>query len=322
MGFFDKLFGKKEKEDLNKGLEKTKQNFFSKIGRAIAGKTKIDEEVLDELEDILVQSDVGVKTTVKIIERIEARIARDKYMTTNELNEVLRDEIVQLLGENTTKDTLFFDIPKDAKRPYIILIVGVNGAGKTTTIGKLAHRLKGEGHKIVLGAADTFRAAAVDQLKIWSERVGCDFFSKGMNADPAAVAYETVKYAIDNKCDVAIIDTAGRLHNNKQLMAELAKIRTSITKQLPEAPHEVMLILDGSVGQNAFHQAEEFTKATNVTCLAITKLDGTAKGGVVIGISDQFKIPIKYIGVGEKIEHLQAFDKREFVDSFFLEDKK
>ena len=319
MGFFDKLFGKKEKEDLNKGLEKTLESFFGKIGRAIAGKTKVDEEVLDELEDILVQSDVGVKTTVKIIDRIEKRVAKEKYMSTSELNEILRDEIVQLLSENTTQETIFFDIDKAVKKPYIILIVGVNGAGKTTTIGKLAHRLKSNGNKVVLGAADTFRAAAVDQLKIWADRVGCDFYSKGMNADPAAVSYETVKYALQNNCDVAIIDTAGRLHNNKQLMAELAKIRNSITKQIPDAPHEVMLILDGSVGQNAFYQAEEFTKATNVTCLAITKLDGTAKGGVVIGISDQFKIPIKYIGVGEGIEHLQAFDKREFVDSFFKE---
>lgn len=317
MGFFDKIFGKKEKEDLDKGLEKTKQSFFDKIGRAIAGKTKIDEDILDELENILIQSDVGVKTTVKIIERIEERVAKDKYMTTKELNEILRDEIVQLLSENTSSETIFFDIPKDAKKPYIILIVGVNGAGKTTTIGKLAYRLKANGHKVVLGAADTFRAAAVDQLKIWADRVGCDFYSKGMNSDPAAVAYETVKHAIQNNCDVAIIDTAGRLHNNKQLMAELTKIRISITKQLPDAPHEVMLILDGSVGQNAFIQAEEFTKATQVSCLAITKLDGTAKGGVIIGISDQFNIPIKYIGVGEKIEQLQAFNKREFVDSFF-----
>ena len=317
MGFFNKIFGKKEKEDLNKGLEKTKQNFFTKMSRAIAGKTKVDEEVLDELENILIQSDVGAATTIKIIDRIEARVAKDKYMSTNELNEILRDEIVQLLAENTTEETTFFDIPEGAKKPYIILIVGVNGAGKTTTIGKLAHRLKENGHKVVLGAADTFRAAAVDQLKIWSERVGCDFYSKGMNTDPAAVAYETVRYAMQNDCDVAIIDTAGRLHNNKQLMAELTKIRNAVGKQIEGTPNEVMLILDGSVGQNAFHQAQEFTKATNVTCLAITKRDGTAKGGVVIGISDQFKIPIKYIGVGEGIEHLQAFDKREFVDSFF-----
>ncbi len=317
MGFFGKLFGKKEKEDLDKGLEKTKQNFFSKMSRAIAGKSKVDEEVLDELENILIQSDVGAATTIKIIERIEERVARDKYMSTNELNEILRNEIVRLLDENTDEETVFFDIPEGTKAPYIILIVGVNGAGKTTTIGKLAHRLKASGKKVVLGAADTFRAAAVDQLKIWSERVGCDFYSKGMNTDPAAVAYETVRFAIQNNCDVAIIDTAGRLHNNKQLMAELTKIRNAVNKQIADAPHEVMLILDGSVGQNAFHQAQEFTKATNVSCLAITKLDGTAKGGVVIGISDQFKIPIKYIGVGEGIEHLQAFNKREFVDSFF-----
>ena len=279
MGFFNKIFGKKEKEDLNKGLEKTKQNFFTKMSRAIAGKTKVDEEVLDELENILIQSDVGAATTIKIIDRIEARVAKDKYMSTNELNEILRDEIVQLLAENTTEETTFFDIPEGAKKPYIILIVGVNGAGKTTTIGKLAHRLKENGHKVVLGAADTFRAAAVDQLKIWSERVGCDFYSKGMNTDPAAVAYETVRYAMQNDCDVAIIDTAGRLHNNKQLMAELTKIRNAVGKQIEGTPNEVMLILDGSVGQNAFHQAQEFTKATNVTCLAITKLDGTAKGG-------------------------------------------
>lgn len=320
MGFFDKIFGKKEKEDLNRGLEKTKQSFLSKISRALVGKSKIDDEVLDELEDILIQSDVGVKTTVKIIERIEARASKDKFLNTNELNEMLRDEIVQLLAENTTEETLFFDIPKDVKKPYIILIVGVNGAGKTTTIGKLAHRLKENGNRVVLGAADTFRAAAVDQLKIWSERVGCHFYSKGMNTDPAAVAYETVQYAIQNQCDVAIIDTAGRLHNNKQLMAELSKIRNSVTKQISDAPHEVMLILDGSVGQNAFIQAEEFTKATQVSCLAITKLDGTAKGGVVIGISDQFKMPIKYIGVGEGMKQLQAFNKREFVDSFFTLD--
>lgn len=317
MGFFNKLFGKKEKEDLDKGLEKTKTNFFNKMSRAIAGKTKVDDEVLDELESVLIQSDVGLKTTIKIIERIEERVARDKYMSTSELNEILRDEIVQLLGENTTEETNFFSIPQEVKRPYIILIVGVNGAGKTTTIGKLAKRFVDQGHKVVLGAADTFRAAAVDQLGIWAERVGCDFYSKGMNPAPAAVAYETTQYAIQNNCDIAIIDTAGRLHNNKQLMAELSKIKRSLSKQIEDAPHEVMLVLDGSVGQNAFIQAEEFTKATDVSSLAITKLDGTAKGGVVIGISDQFKIPIKYIGVGEGIEHLQAFNKRSFVDSFF-----
>lgn len=316
MGFFSKLFGKKEKEDLNQGLEKTKQSFFGKIARAIAGKTKVDDEVLDELENILITSDVGVDTTIKIINRIEERVARDKYVTTAELNTILRDEIVQMLAENNSDERLVYDIPAEV-RPYVMLVVGVNGSGKTTTIGKLANQFKQRGHKVLLGAADTFRAAAVDQLKIWSERVGCDFYSKGMNADPAAVAYETVQYGRNNGNDIIIIDTAGRLQNNLALMRELSKIRRSVEKQIPEAPHEVMLVLDASIGQNAFIQAQEFTKATNVTCLALTKLDGTAKGGVVIGISDQFKIPIKYIGVGEKIDQLQAFNKQEFVDSFF-----
>lgn len=316
MGFFSKLFGKKEKEDLNEGLQKTKQSFFGKIARAIAGKSKVDDEVLDELENILITSDVGVDTTLKIIKRIEERVARDKYVGTKELNSILRDEIVQMLAENSADQKLVFDIPQGIK-PYIILVVGVNGSGKTTTIGKLANQFKQRGHKVLLGAADTFRAAAVDQLKIWSERVGCGFFSKGMNADPAAVAYEATQEAIAGGYDIAIIDTAGRLQNNQALMRELSKIRRSVEKQIAEAPHEVMLVLDASIGQNAFMQATEFTKATQVSCLALTKLDGTAKGGVVIGISDQFKIPIKYIGVGEKMEHLQPFDKQEFVDSFF-----
>lgn len=317
MGFFKKLFGKKEKEDLNQGLEKTKQSFFGKISRAVAGKAKVDDEVLDELEEILVASDVGVDTMAKIIQRIEERVARDKYVSTKELNSILRDEIVQMLAENNSDEEVSYTIP-DTHKPHVILVVGVNGAGKTTTIGKLSNKFVQNGHKVVVGAADTFRAAAVDQLKVWSERVGCDFYSKGMNTDPAAVAYETVQYAINNGHDICIIDTAGRLQNNKGLMRELEKIHRSVNKQIPDAPHEVMLVLDASIGQNAFMQAEKFLEATKVTCMALTKLDGTAKGGVVIGISDQFKIPIKYIGVGEQIDQLQIFDKREFVDSFFL----
>ncbi len=322
MSFFKKLFGfgKEEKKDLEQGLEKTKDSFFGKITRAIAGKTKIDEEVLDELEDILISSDVGADTTIKIINRIEERVARDKYVTTNELNEILRDEIVQMLAENNSDDNIKYELPAGV-RPYILLVVGVNGVGKTTTIGKLAKKYQEQGHKVLLGAADTFRAAAVDQLKIWSERVGCDFFSKGMNADPAAVAYEAVQHGLANGHDLIIIDTAGRLHNKINLMNELSKIKRSISKQIEIAPHEVMLVLDASTGQNAFEQAKQFTAVTDVSCLALTKLDGTAKGGVVIGISDQFKIPIKYIGVGEKIEHLQVFNKREFVDSFFTQKK-
>lgn len=322
MSFFKKLFGfgKEEKKDLEQGLEKTKDSFFGKIARAVAGKTKIDEEVLDELEDILISSDVGADTTIKIINRIEERVARDKYVTTNELNEILRDEIVQMLAENNSEDTIKYELPAGI-RPYVLLVVGVNGVGKTTTIGKLAKKYQEQGHKVLLGAADTFRAAAVDQLKIWSERVGCDFFSKGMNADPAAVAYEAVQHGLANGHDLIIIDTAGRLHNKINLMNELGKIKRSVSKQIENAPHEVMLVLDASTGQNAFEQAKQFTAVTDVSCLALTKLDGTAKGGVVIGISDQFKIPIKYIGVGEKIEHLQVFNKREFVDSFFTQKK-
>ncbi len=319
MSFFKKLFSREQKEDLDKGLEKSKQNFFSKISRAVAGKDKIDDEVLDNLEEILITSDVGLDTTVKIIARIEARIARDKYVTTKELNEVLRDEIVQLLAENNTEDVVNYTLPKNAGKPYVILVVGVNGVGKTTSIGKIAHQFQKQGKSVVLGAGDTFRAAAVDQLKIWSERVGCHFYSKGMNTDPAAVAYETVNYAIENNIDLAIIDTAGRLHNKVGLMRELEKIKNSINKRLPDTPNEVILVLDASTGQNAIEQAKHFTAVTNVTGLVLTKLDGTAKGGVAIGISDQFKIPIKYIGVGEGIEQLQVFNKREFVDSFFGE---
>ena len=316
MSFFSKFFSKEKKQDLDQGLEKTKSSIFGKLARAVAGKTKVDDEVLDELEGILISSDVGLGTTVKIIERIEARVARDKFMSTSELDAILRDEIVQLLAENNTQDIEDYTLPSN-DFPCIILVVGVNGVGKTTTIGKLAHQYKSQGKKVVLGAGDTFRAAAVDQLKIWSERVGCDFYSKGMNTDPAAVAYETVQYAIQNKMDVAIIDTAGRLHTKVNLMKELSKIKRSVSKKMETAPHEVLLVLDATTGQNAIEQAKHFTNATDVTALALTKLDGTAKGGVAIGISDQFKIPIKYIGVGEGIEQLQIFNKKAFVDSLF-----
>lgn len=315
MSFFSKFFNNEKKEDLDKGLEKTKTSFLGKISKAIAGKSTVDVEVLDELENILVSSDVGIDTTVKIIERIEERVARDKYFAS-ELQNILRDEIVQLLAENNTVDLEDYSLPTE-EFPAIILVVGVNGVGKTTTIGKIAHQYKKQGKKVVLGAGDTFRAAAVDQLKIWSERVGCDFYSKGMNTDPAAVAYETVEYAINNKCDVAIIDTAGRLHTKINLMKELSKIKRSISKKMDTAPHEVLLVLDATTGQNAIEQAKKFTEATEVSALALTKLDGTAKGGVAIGISDQFKIPIKYIGVGEGMEQLQIFNKRAFVDSIF-----
>ena len=316
MGFFDKFFNKEKKEDLDKGLEKTKECFFGKITRAVAGKSAVDEEVLDELEYALISADVGIDTTVKIIKRIELRVAKDKYVNTNELTAILRDEIVQMLSENKTEDIEDYDFPKGQK-PYVIMVVGVNGVGKTTTIGKLAHQFKQKGFKVVLGAADTFRAAAVDQLGVWADRVGCDFYSKGMNVDPAAVAYETTKYAVDNNCDIAIIDTAGRLHNKTSLMQELGKIHRSVEKNLPGAPHEVLLVLDASTGQNAIEQAKQFTEVAPVTALALTKLDGTAKGGVVLGISDMFKIPIKYVGVGESIDKLQIFNKRAFVDSLF-----
>jgi fused signal recognition particle receptor len=317
MSFFKKIFGKKEQEEaLDKGLEKTKTSFFGKISKAIAGKSTVDEEVLDELEQALISADVGLETTVKIIDRLEARVAKDKYLDIKELNEIMRTEISDLLSENNTQDYEDFIIPI-SERPYVMLVVGVNGVGKTTTIGKLAFQFKQKGMKVVIGAGDTFRAAAVDQLQIWSERVGCDFYSKGMEADPAAVAYETVQYAQNNGCDVAIIDTAGRLHTKIHLMNELSKIKRSISKKMESAPHDVMLVLDATTGQNAIEQAKQFTAATEVSCLALTKLDGTAKGGVALGISDQFKIPIKYIGVGEGIEMLQVFNKKVFVESLF-----
>jgi len=316
MGFFDKFFSKDKKQDLDKGLEKTKEGFFDKITRAVAGKSTVDEEVLDEVENVLISSDVGLDTAVKIIQRIEARVARDKYVNTAELNEILRDEIVQMLLENNTADAEDFDVPA-GKKPYVLLVIGVNGVGKTTTIGKLAYQFKQQGYKVVLGAADTFRAGAVTQLGIWAERVGCDFFSKGMNADPGAVAFETTNYAVEHGCDIAIIDTAGRLHNKTNLMQELGKIHRSIEKKLPGAPHDVLLVLDASTGQNAQEQAKQFTEVAPITCLALTKLDGTAKGGVALSISDQFKIPIRYIGVGESIDKLQVFNRRAFVESFF-----
>ena len=312
------LFSKEKKETLDKGLEKTKDSFFSKLGRAVVGKDTVDEDVLDELENVLVSSDVGVETTVKIIRQIEARVARDKYVNTNELDRILREEIAALMSSNNTVDVSAndFALPLD-KKPYVIMVVGVNGVGKTTTIGKLAAQFHKRGKKVVLGAGDTFRAAAVDQLKLWGDRVGVPVISHGMNTDPSAVAYDAVKKATEIGADVVIIDTAGRLHTKVNLMNELTKIKRVMQKVTPDAPHEVLLVLDGSTGQNAFIQATEFTKATEVTALAITKLDGTAKGGVVIGISDQFKIPVKYIGVGEKIDDLQTFNKMEFVDSFF-----
>ena len=315
MGIFNFL-SKDKKESLDKGLEKSNQNFFSKLGKAIAGKTKVDDEILDELEEILITSDVGVSTTIKIIERIEERVARDKYLNTAELDQILRDEIAALLEENKSTDVSGFDLPSETK-PYVILVVGVNGVGKTTTIGKLAAQYKEQGYKVVLGAADTFRAAAVDQLKLWGERVGVPVVAHGMNTDPSAVAFDSVKQAVEQQADVVIVDTAGRLHTKVNLMNELSKIKRVMQKFIPEAPHEILLVLDGSTGQNAFIQAQEFTKATDVSALAITKLDGTAKGGVVIGISDQFKIPVRYIGVGEQIGDLQAFHKMEFVDSLF-----
>ena len=315
MGLFS-IFSKEKKEDLNKGLEKTKDSFLTKIARAVVGKTKVDDEVLDNLEEVLITSDVGVDTTLKIIERIEKRVARDKYVNTDELNSILKDEIAQLLEENNTTDGSEFSVP-ETDGLYVIMVVGVNGVGKTTTIGKLAYQFKKAGKKVYLGAADTFRAAAVEQLVIWGERVGCPVVKQKMGADPASVAFDTLSSAKANGADVVIIDTAGRLHNKVNLMNELTKIKQVMQKIVPNAPHDVLLVLDGSTGQNAFEQAKQFTKATEVTSLAITKLDGTAKGGVVIGISDQFKIPVKYIGVGEGIEHLQVFNKREFVDSLF-----
>lgn len=310
------FFSKDKKESLDKGLEKSKTNFFSKLNKAVAGKSTIDAEILDELEEVLITSDVGVETTIKVIDRIEKRVAKDKFLNASELNQILRDEIAGLLSENNTNDLVDFDLPK-VEGPYVILVVGVNGVGKTTTIGKLAAQFKALNKKVILGAADTFRAAAVDQLIMWGDRVGVPVVSKGMHTDPAAVAFEAAKRGKEENADVVIIDTAGRLHTKVNLMNELSKIKNVVQKFIPEAPHDVMLVLDGSTGQNAFIQAQEFTKATAVTSLAITKLDGTAKGGVVIGISDQFKIPVKYIGVGEKVEDLQVFNKTEFVDSFF-----
>ena len=316
MGLFSFLTKKKEqKEDLDKGLEKTKTSVFSRITHAIAGKSKVDDEVLDQLEEILITSDVGVETTLKIIERIENRVARDKYVGTDELNTILKEEIMALLQENQSGDGTTFDIA--GKKPYVIMVVGVNGVGKTTTIGKLAHNFKKAGKKVVLGASDTFRAAAVEQLKIWAERVDVPIVQQGMGADPASVAFDTVKSAVAQDADVVLIDTAGRLHNKVNLMRELTKIKQVMQKVIPDAPHEVLLVLDASTGQNAIEQAKQFTAATEVNALALTKLDGTAKGGVVIGISDQFKIPVKYIGVGEGIDHLQVFDRKAFVDSLF-----
>ena len=319
MGFFS-FFSKEKKETLDKGLSKTKESVFGKIARAIAGKSKVDDEVLDNLEEVLITSDVGVETTLTIIKRIEERVARDKYVNTDELNNILRDEIASLLTENNTDDLGGYEIP-EGKKPYVIMVVGVNGVGKTTTIGKLAYQFKKNGKKVYLGAADTFRAAAVEQLCIWGERVGVPVVKQQMGSDPASVAYDTLSSAVAGDADVVIIDTAGRLHNKIGLMNELTKIKNVMKKIQPVAPHEVLLVLDGSTGQNAFEQAKQFTKATEVTAMAITKLDGTAKGGVVIGISDQFKIPVKYIGLGEGMEDLQAFDRKEFVSSLFGEEK-
>ena len=315
MGLFG-LFSKKKKETLDTGLEKSKTSMVDKLTRAVAGKSKVDDEILDDLEDILVTSDVGVDTTLKIIKRIEERVARDKYVGTSELKSILRDEVAALLAENGTTDGESFTLPADA-HPYVIMVVGVNGVGKTTTIGKLAYQFKQQGKRIVLGAADTFRAAAIEQLEIWGERVGVPVVKQQMGSDPASVAFDTLQSAVAQEADVVIIDTAGRLHNQVSLMNELSKIKRVMAKVVPDAPHEVLLVLDGSTGQNAFEQAKQFTAATDVSALAITKLDGTAKGGVVIGISDQFKVPVKYIGLGEKIEDLQVFRKREFVDSIF-----
>ncbi len=316
MSLFKKIFSTQKKETLDKGLEKTKSSFLSKLGKAVAGKSRVDDEVLDNLEEVLVTSDVGVDTTLKIIQRIEERVSRDKYMGTDELNGILREEIAALLSETHLGEATDFDIPRD-KRPYVIMVVGVNGVGKTTTIGKLAHQFKNRGLRVIIGAADTFRAAAIDQLAVWAQRVDVPLIKQKMGSDPASVAFDTLSSAVTQQADVVLIDTAGRLHNKVNLMNELGKVKRVMQKVLDDAPHEVLLVLDGSTGQNAFEQAKQFTKATEVTALAVTKLDGTAKGGVVIGISDQFKVPVKYIGVGEGIEDLQVFNKYEFVDSFF-----
>lgn len=315
MGIFG-FFDKKKKESLDEGLAKTKESVFVKLGRAVIGKSKVDDEVLDNLEEVLISSDVGVDTTLKIIKRIEERVARDKYMGVGELNNILKEEITALLEENNSADVSEFELPK-TDGPYVIMVVGVNGVGKTTTIGKLAYNFKQAGKSVVLGAADTFRAAAIEQLEIWAKRVDVPIIKQKMGADPASVAFDTISSAKASNADIVIIDTAGRLHNKVNLMNELSKIKKVMQKIIPDAPHEVLLILDGSTGQNAFEQAKQFTLATEVTALALTKLDGTAKGGVVIGISDQFKIPVKYIGIGEKMEHLQIFRRREFVDSLF-----
>ncbi|WP_313385989.1 signal recognition particle-docking protein FtsY [Chishuiella sp.] len=320
MSWFKKILGKESKEKLDDGLEKSKTSLFDKISRAVVGKSKVDDEVLDDLEEVLISSDVGVETTIRIIRRIEERVERDKYVSTSELDTILREEIAGLLSENNVEDTNGFTIPKK-DIPYVIMVVGVNGVGKTTTIGKLASQFKSQGLKVVLGAADTFRAAAVDQLVIWSERAGVPIVKQAMGSDPASVAFDTIQSAVAQNADVVLIDTAGRLHNKINLMNELSKIKRVMQKVIPDAPHEVLLVLDGSTGQNAFEQAKQFTQATEVSSLAVTKLDGTAKGGVVIGISDQFQIPVKYIGVGEGINDLQAFNKMEFVDSFFKRNK-
>ena len=316
MSFFKKIFSSEKKATLDKGLEKSKSSFFEKLGKAVAGKSKVDDSVLDNLEEVLVTSDVGVETTLKIIDRIEARVAKDKYLGTEELNLILREEIAGLLSEINSGNDSEFSLASNHK-PYVIMVVGVNGAGKTTTIGKLAHQFKKQGHKLVLGAADTFRAAAIDQLQVWAERVEVPIVKQNMGSDPASVAFDTLESAVSNQADVVIIDTAGRLHNKVNLMNELTKIKRVMHKVVPNAPHEILLVLDGSTGQNAFEQAKQFTAATEVNALAVTKLDGTAKGGVVIGISDQFQVPVKYIGVGEGIEDLQVFNKMEFIDSFF-----
>ena len=316
MSFFKKLFSSEKKESLDKGLEKTKTSFFSKLTKAVAGKSKVDDEVLDNLEEVLVSSDVGVNTTLKIITRIEKRVSEDKFLGTDELNQILREEIAGLLSETNSGEATEFVIPINTK-PYVLMVVGVNGVGKTTTIGKLAYQFKKSGYKVVLGAADTFRAAAIDQLQIWADRVGVPIVRQNMGSDPASVAFDTLQSAVAQNADIVIIDTAGRLHNKINLMNELTKVKRVMQKVVGDAPHDVLLVIDGSTGQNAFEQAKQFTAATEVTSLAVTKLDGTAKGGVVIGISDQFQIPVKYIGVGEGIEDLQVFNKYEFVDSFF-----
>lgn len=316
MSFFKNIFSKEKKETLDKGLEKSKESFFGKLSKAVVGKSKVDDDVLDNLEEVLVSSDVGVNTTLKVIDRIEERVARDKYVSTDELNTILREEIAGLLSETNVGNETEFAVPENSK-PYVMMVVGVNGVGKTTTIGKLAHQFKQKGLKVVLGAADTFRAAAIDQLQVWAERVEVPIVKQNMGSDPASVAYDTLTSAVAQDADVVIIDTAGRLHNKVNLMNELSKIKRVMQKVVGDAPHDVLLVLDGSTGQNAFEQAKQFTKATEVSSLAVTKLDGTAKGGVVIGISDQFQIPVKYIGVGEGIDDLQVFNKHEFVDSFF-----